>query len=66
MRPQNADDVRILLARSGIEVPQERLEDLAKTLEEYRPKLESLFEVDVDAEETAGVFHPEWRQGEAG
>ena len=65
MRPQNADDVRILLARSGIEVPQERLEDLAKTLEEYRPKLESLFEIDVDAEETAGVFHPEWRQGEA-
>ena len=65
MRPQNADDVRILLARSGIEVPQERLEDLAKTLEEYRPKLESLFEVDVDAEETAGVFHPEWRQREA-
>ena len=65
MRPQNADDVRILLARSGIEVPQERLEDLAKTLEEYRPKLESLFEVDVDAEETAGVFHPEWRQGKA-
>ena len=66
MRPQNADDVRILLARSGIEVPRERLEDLAKTLEEYRPKLESLFEVDVDAEETAGVFHPEWRQGETG
>ena len=65
MRPQNADDVRMLLARSGIEVPQERLEDLAKTLEEYRPKLESLFEVDVDAEETAGVFHPEWRQGKA-
>ena len=65
MRPQNADDVRILLARSGIEVPQERLQDLAKTLEEYRPKLESLFEVDVDAEETAGVFHPEWRQGKA-
>ena len=65
MRPQNADDVRILLARSGIEVPQERLEDLAKTLEEYRPKLESLFEVDVDAEETAGVFHPEWRQRKA-
>ena len=39
--------------------------DLAKTLEEYRPKLALLFEVDVDAEETAGVFHPEWRQGEA-
>ena len=54
MRPQNADDVRTLLARSGLEVPQERLDDLAKTLEEYRPKLALLFEVDVDAEETAG------------
>ncbi len=46
----------MLLARSGVEVPQERLESLAKTLQEYRSRLKTLYAVDVEGEESAAVF----------
>ena len=58
MEPRNAEQIRILLGRAGLEVPQERLESLAKALEEYHSRLELLYSVDVENEEVAGIFYP--------
>ncbi len=66
MEPRNAEQIRILLGRSGLEVPQERLESLAKTFEEYRSRLELLYSVNVENEEVAGIFYPGEHPGEEG
>ena len=56
----NVEEVRKLLGATGVTVSEERLEELAETMTMYRPKVDSLYEVDVDDVEAAGAFHPEW------
>ena len=56
----NVEEVRKLLGATGVEVSEERLEALAETMTMYRPKVDALYEVDVDDVEAAGAFQPEW------
>ena len=48
------EEVRTLLGKTGVTVSEERLKALAETMTEYRPKVDSLYEVDVDDVEAAG------------
>ena len=54
------EEVRTLLGKTGVTVSEERLEELAKTMTEYRPKVDSLYDIDVDDIEAAGAFDPGW------
>lgn len=54
------EEVRKLLGATGVSVSEERLKALAETMTMYRPKVDALYEVDVDDVEAAGAFHPEW------
>jgi len=54
------EEVRKLLGATGVTVSEERLKDLAETMTMYRPKVDALYEVDVDDVEAAGAFQPEW------
>ena len=56
----NIEDVRKLLGANGVTVSEERLKELAETMTMYRPKVDSLYDIDLDDVEAAGVFHPEW------
>jgi Asp-tRNA(Asn)/Glu-tRNA(Gln) amidotransferase C subunit len=56
----NIEEVRKMLGMTGVTVSEERLEALAETMTDYRPKVDSLFDVDVDDVEAAGAFQPEW------
>jgi hypothetical protein len=49
-----------LLAREGLEPRAGDLEEFAKIIELYMENLKTLHSVDLDAEEVAGVFRPEW------
>ena len=55
-----SDQVQIMMQRAGIKLSQERIESLTKMLEEYRPRLELLYSIDLEGEETAGVFPAQW------
>ena len=54
------EEVRKLLGATGVTVSEERLKALAETMTMYRPKVDALYEVDVDDVEAAGSFRPEW------
>lgn len=54
------EEVRKLLGATGVTVSEERLKSLAETMTMYRPKVDALYEVDVDDVEAAGSFQPEW------
>lgn len=54
------EEVRKLLGATGVTVSEERLKELAETMTMYRPKVDSLYDVELDDVEAAGVFHPEW------
>ena len=60
MEPISIEEVRALLGKTGVTVSEERLKALAETMSEYRPKVDSLYDVDVDDVEAAGAFRPEW------
>ena len=55
-----SDQVQIMMQRAGLKLSQERIENLTKMLEEYRPRLELLYSIDLEGEETAGVFPAQW------
>lgn len=57
MEAITAEQVRIILGRSGLQLPDERIEVLTRIFEKYRPRLELLHAVDVENEEIAGTFH---------
>ena len=60
MEPMSIEEVRALLGKTGVTVSEERLKALAETMTDYRPKVDSLYDVDVDDVEAAGSFQPEW------
>ncbi len=60
MEPMSIEEVRTLLGKTGVTVSEERLKALAETMTDYRPKVDSLYDVDVDDVEAAGSFQPEW------
>ena len=53
--------LRVLLAKEGLEAKEGDLERFGPLLEQYIATLKTLRAVDVDAEEIAGAFHPEWK-----
>ena len=56
----NIEEVRKLLGANGVTVSEERLKELAETMTMYRPKVDSLYDIELDDVEAAGVFLPEW------
>ena len=56
MEPMSIEEVRALLGKTGVTVSEERLKALAETMTDYRPKVDSLYDVDVDDVEAAGSF----------
>lgn len=51
-----SDQVQIMMERAGLKLSDERIENLTNLLEEYRLRLEVLYSIDLEGEETAGVF----------
>jgi hypothetical protein len=49
-----------LLAREGLEPKEGDLREFEKIIELYMSTLKTLHSVNLDAEELAPVFHPEW------
>jgi len=49
-----------LLAREGLEPRAGDLQEFARIIELYVETLKTLHSVNLDAEEVAGVFRPEW------
>jgi hypothetical protein len=49
-----------LLAREGLEPREGDLQEFARIIELYAENLRTLHSVNLDAEEVAGVFRPEW------
>jgi hypothetical protein len=49
-----------ILAREGLEPREGDLQEFARIIELYAETLKTLHSVDLDAEEVAGVFRPEW------
>jgi len=45
-----------MMERAGLKLSDERIENLTNLLEEYRLRLEVLYSIDLEGEETAGVF----------
>ena len=58
--PPQPDDIRAALQKLGIPTPQHRLESLAEAMAHYRPRIDALYDIDVEAEESAAVFDPAW------
>ncbi len=56
--------VRTKLERAGLKLPQTRIDQLAESLEQFRPRLESLHSVDVEQEEMASIFSAGWSSEE--
>ena len=48
--------VQMMMERAGLKLSHERIECLTNLLEEYRLRLEVLYSIDLEGEETAGVF----------
>ena len=49
-----------LLAREGLEPREGDLQEFARIIELYAATLKTLHSVNLDSEEVAGVFRPEW------
>lgn len=60
----DVEEVRASLAKNGVVVSQERMEELTAAMTEFRPKVDELFEMDVDGLEAASAFNAGWGRPE--
>ena len=56
-----SEDFGYLVSRAGLSLTPEESEHLMALFQPYREQLEILHSLDLDAEEPAMTFDPEWR-----
>ncbi len=60
MEKQTTEQLKVLLARSGLQPSPEDIERTRDLYERFAPKLKLLDSPEVEGEEVAGLFMPNW------
>ena len=60
MEENEADVIRLLSKRAGLDLPDEEIEKLLPFYRRNKERLEALHSADLEKEEVGGIFPPQW------